>query len=216
MKHVLKRDCCPNAHLFINIIFFFSYFWIIFLLFSAVGTVLFGRRLGCLQDHMPQNIQDLINAVGVMFVTGHQMAVGANIHQFLNTSIWQKHVSASDIIYGFGKTLRFFTDHRQRCINPTHPSTFSLFFTHSTSFHSRFPNPHFPLSLSLCFLTGFLPLSPPSSFALFSPTLFLSLFPNPFLFLFTHLPLSIPYSLSLYFPHPFFSFYSPPTHFFCS
>lgn len=207
MKHVLKRDCCPNAHLFINIIFF--YFWIILLLFSAVGTVLFGRRLGCLQDHMPQNIQDLINAVGVMFVTGHQMAVGANIHQFLNTSIWQKHVSASDIIYGFGKTLRFYTDHRQLCIPPTHPSTFSLFFTHSTSFLSLFPHPHCPLSLSI---------SSPLFRSLyiryiFSPTPFLSLFPYPFLFLFSHLPLSIPHSLSLYFPYPFFSLYSPTTFF---
>lgn len=70
---------------------------------ESVGSVLFGRRLGCLQDPMPQNIQDLINAVGVMFVTGHQMAVGATIHQFLNTSIWQKHVSSSDTIYGLAQ-----------------------------------------------------------------------------------------------------------------
>ncbi|XP_052821947.1 cytochrome P450 27C1 isoform X1 [Octopus bimaculoides] len=70
---------------------------------ESVGYVLFGSRLGCLADTMPQNIQDLIDAVGVMFVTGHQMAIGASIHQFLNTKIWQKHVSSSDIIYGLAQ-----------------------------------------------------------------------------------------------------------------
>lgn len=163
-----------------------------------------------MQGHMPQNIQDLINAVGVMFVTGHQMAVGANIHQFLNTSIWQKHVSASDIIYGFGKTLRFFNDHRQLCINllslfhPLHPLSFSippplpLFSLYFPTYFSLFlPSPAFFLRLRSLYF-HLLP------FSLYSPTPFLSFLP--------HTPLSIPHSLSLFIFPTISSHSTPPPY----
>lgn len=66
---------------------------------ESISTVLLESRLGCLEEHVTQENQAFIDAVGDMFRTGHQLMVFAELHKMLGTKIWKTHVGAWDTIY---------------------------------------------------------------------------------------------------------------------
>lgn len=70
---------------------------------TAIAAVLFEDRLGCLENQMAVEVQDFIEAVGKMFLTGHQLMVFAKMHQRLGTKPWKTHVQSWDTIYRVGQ-----------------------------------------------------------------------------------------------------------------
>lgn len=66
---------------------------------EAVGKVLLGVRIGTLEARVSPKIQELIEAIGRMFLTGHQLMAFAKVHQLLRTKAWRDHVQAWDTIY---------------------------------------------------------------------------------------------------------------------
>ncbi|KAK3086630.1 hypothetical protein FSP39_021217 [Pinctada imbricata] len=72
---------------------------------ESIGAVLFEDRLGCLENQMAVEVQDFIEAVGKMFLTGHQLMVFAEMHKKLGTKPWKTHVQSWDTIYRVAEKL---------------------------------------------------------------------------------------------------------------
>ncbi|XP_076448782.1 cytochrome P450 27C1-like [Babylonia areolata] len=72
---------------------------------EAVGRVLLNVRIGTLDPNMSPKIREFIEAIGVMFLTGHQLMAFARVHQILRTRVWRQHVEAWDTIYTISNEL---------------------------------------------------------------------------------------------------------------
>lgn len=72
---------------------------------EAVGRVLLNVRIGTLDPNMSPKIREFIEAIGVMFLTGHQLMAFAKVHQILRTRVWRQHVQAWDTIYTVSNEL---------------------------------------------------------------------------------------------------------------
>jgi hypothetical protein len=59
--------------------------------------------VGCLENEIEPRIADFIEAVGNMFLTGHELMVFPEVHKKLNTKSWRGHVEAWDTIFSVGK-----------------------------------------------------------------------------------------------------------------
>ncbi|ESO95609.1 hypothetical protein LOTGIDRAFT_239424 [Lottia gigantea] len=66
---------------------------------EALGWVLLDKRLGCLEEHVEEKVQNFISSIATMFLTGHQLMIFANVHQKLNTKPWRNHVRSWNTIY---------------------------------------------------------------------------------------------------------------------
>ena len=67
--------------------------------FIGVAGVLLEEKLGCLENEIDPTVENFINAVKTMFLTGHQLMVFAEFHRKWNTRTWRDHVEAWDQIY---------------------------------------------------------------------------------------------------------------------
>lgn len=67
--------------------------------FLGVAGVLLEEKLGCLENEIDPTVENFINAVKTMFLTGHQLMVFAEFHRKWNTRTWRDHVEAWDQIY---------------------------------------------------------------------------------------------------------------------
>ncbi|KAK7114680.1 cytochrome P450 27C1-like [Littorina saxatilis] len=72
---------------------------------EAVGKVLLNVRIGTLDPDMSPKIREFIEAIGVMFLTGHQLMAFAKVHQIFRTKAWKQHVQAWDTIYSLSNEL---------------------------------------------------------------------------------------------------------------
>nr|XP_022342408.1 1,25-dihydroxyvitamin D(3) 24-hydroxylase, mitochondrial-like [Crassostrea virginica] len=66
---------------------------------ECVAGVLLEEKLGCLENEIDPTVENFINAVKTMFLTGHQLMVFAEFHRKWNTRTWRDHVEAWDQIY---------------------------------------------------------------------------------------------------------------------
>lgn len=71
---------------------------------STAGVIL-DKKLGCLENDVEPRIADFIDAIGNMFLTGHQLMVFADVHKKLNTKPWRTHVKSWDTIYSVATQL---------------------------------------------------------------------------------------------------------------
>ncbi|KAL8615222.1 hypothetical protein ACOMHN_029238 [Nucella lapillus] len=72
---------------------------------EAVGRVLLNVRIGALDTNMSPKSRAFIEAIGVMFLTGHQLIAFAKVQQILRTRVWRQHVQAWDTIYSISNEL---------------------------------------------------------------------------------------------------------------
>ncbi|KAK7498803.1 hypothetical protein BaRGS_00009895 [Batillaria attramentaria] len=72
---------------------------------EAVGKMLLGVRIGTLEKQVSPKIQQFIEAIGRMFLTGHQLMAFAKVHQLLRTRAWREHVESWDTIYSLSDEL---------------------------------------------------------------------------------------------------------------
>ncbi|KAL5020898.1 hypothetical protein ScPMuIL_000053 [Solemya velum] len=69
------------------------------------AAILLDTRIGCLENNTSPKVQEFINSVGKMFLTGHQLIVFADIHKRIRSKTWVQHVQAWDTIYSVGREL---------------------------------------------------------------------------------------------------------------
>lgn len=66
---------------------------------DCITQVLIDKPFGCLaHSSMPQQMNEFVKAIEDMMTTSHVLISFASVHKWLNTKIWQKHVSAWDKI----------------------------------------------------------------------------------------------------------------------
>ena len=86
-----------------------GYLWVVVqtpltFLFLGITQVLIDKPFGCLaHSSMPQQMNEFVKAIEDMMTTSHVLISFASVHKWLNTKIWQKHVSAWDKIIEVGK-----------------------------------------------------------------------------------------------------------------
>ncbi|XP_048734358.2 1,25-dihydroxyvitamin D(3) 24-hydroxylase, mitochondrial-like [Ostrea edulis] len=70
------------------------------------GTgIILEKNVGCLENEIEPRIADFIEAVGNMFLTGHELMVFPEVHKKLNTKPWRVHVQAWDTIFSVATEL---------------------------------------------------------------------------------------------------------------
>uniref|UniRef100_A0A8C5WG10 Cholesterol side-chain cleavage enzyme, mitochondrial n=1 Tax=Leptobrachium leishanense TaxID=445787 RepID=A0A8C5WG10_9ANUR len=80
---------------------------------ESVGYVLYGQRLGLLQDYIDPESQKFIDAVSLMFsTTSPMMYFPPSLLRRFNASVWTDHVKAWDVIF----------NHADRCIQNIYSS----------------------------------------------------------------------------------------------
>ncbi|XP_075711268.1 cholesterol side-chain cleavage enzyme, mitochondrial [Rhinoderma darwinii] len=80
---------------------------------ESVCYVLYGQRLGLLQDYINPESQEFIDSVTVMFhTTSPMLYIPPRLLRFINSSIWKNHVKAWDSIF----------NHADRCIQGIYSS----------------------------------------------------------------------------------------------
>ena len=70
---------------------------------TAIGSVLFETRMGCLKPDMPERVQAFIDSISQMMQSSLQVMIGEEIHRTLNTRFWRRHEAAWDAIFDIGK-----------------------------------------------------------------------------------------------------------------
>lgn len=71
---------------------------------TAVCNVLYGKRLGLLQDFIDPEAQKFIDAVTLMFhTTSPMLYIPPSLLRRINSKTWQDHVQAWDVIFMHGE-----------------------------------------------------------------------------------------------------------------
>ena len=70
---------------------------------TAVGSILFDRRLGCLEEPVPALVQEFIEAIEVMLASSLHIIIGETLHYKLSSQFWRKHQQAWDKIFEIGE-----------------------------------------------------------------------------------------------------------------
>ena len=91
---------------FINV--YFSWLPHISFLLLAAGCVLFGKRLGCLEEQGTNTeIAEFVNAIQTLLNVSEQLVfIPPNIAKGLKLSIWKEHCSAWETILRVGKYIQ--------------------------------------------------------------------------------------------------------------
>ncbi|XP_019645756.1 PREDICTED: cytochrome P450 27C1-like [Branchiostoma belcheri] len=73
---------------------------------ESICTILFNERMGYLQDNIPQNAQDFIQAMHTIFLTTNALLVpDADVHRFLRTKPWRQSMEAWDTVFRVGEQV---------------------------------------------------------------------------------------------------------------
>ena len=74
-------------------------------LLSAVGSVLYGERLGLLLDYIDPDAQHFIDCITLMFKTTSPMLyIPPALLRTFRAKVWRDHVQAWDGIFGQGRS----------------------------------------------------------------------------------------------------------------
>ncbi|XP_003413982.2 cholesterol side-chain cleavage enzyme, mitochondrial [Loxodonta africana] len=92
--------------------------------FESVTNVVFGERLGILQETVDPEAQQFIDAVYQMFHTSVPMlSIPPDLFRLLRTKTWRDHVAAWEVIFSKAEqyTQRFYGDLRQKKVFDNYP-----------------------------------------------------------------------------------------------
>ncbi|KAI8746495.1 1,25-dihydroxyvitamin D(3) 24-hydroxylase, mitochondrial-like isoform X2 [Biomphalaria glabrata] len=72
---------------------------------ETILYIMLNKRIGCLDREVSEKVNNFIQSIATMFLTGHQLMVYANLHKLLRTRPWKEHVQSWDKIYDFAADL---------------------------------------------------------------------------------------------------------------